>query len=45
MVDRAALVAAKAVHADSLTRGVGAHRFRDDQCLSMRTGGMAAKKP
>jgi len=42
-VDRAALVAAKPVCTDSLTRGVTAHRFRDDQCLSTRTGGMAAK--
>jgi len=25
--------------------GLGTHRFRDDQCLSTRTGGMAAKSP
>jgi len=39
-------VAVKPLHADSLTRGVGVHRSRDDQCLSTRIGGkrgMAAK--
>jgi len=45
MVNDARSIATKPVRADSLTRGVGTHRFCDNQCLSTRTGGMAAKSP